>query len=147
MSDTDCNLKRMCMDNKMNKYFTCVLSEGLPAQYCTCILISSILTRDQKTPDQMPFSHYEIIMLSRQIPDANAHIQMVSLCVPMGSVWIHPFNVCSAFSCMPPYHTALTQQQNILGQKWEIAPAGDGMIRSDCHDLHVVSRVQIRGTK
>lgn len=45
----------------------------------------------------------------------------------------------------PPAHPDTAA--DILCQKWKIAPARDGKIRKDCHDMHVVFWVEIRGTK
>lgn len=52
--------------------------------------------------------------------------------------------VCSLMQ-PPPAHPDTAA--DILCQKWKIAPARDGKIRKDCHDMHVVFWVKIRGTK
>lgn len=52
--------------------------------------------------------------------------------------------VCSLMQ-PPPAHPDTAA--DILCQKWKIAPARDGKIRKDCHDMHVVFWVKTGGTK
>lgn len=52
--------------------------------------------------------------------------------------------VCSLMQ-PPPAHPDTAA--DILCQRWKIAPARDGKIRKDCHDMHVVYWVKIRGAK
>lgn len=50
--------------------------------------------------------------------------------------------VCSLMLPLPAHPDTAA---DILCQKWKIVPAGDGKIRNDCHDMHVVFWVEIRG--